>query len=510
MPRALLSVADKAGLVEFAQGLVGLGWQLISTGGTAAALVDAGLPCTKVSEVTGFPELLDGRVKTLHPAIHGPILARRDLPSHLDQIFAHGMDLIDLVAVNLYPFRETVARGAGFPEAIEQIDIGGPAMVRAAAKNHAGVVVVVDPARYPGILAALAGGGVSLQLRAELAAEAFAHTAAYDAAIAGYLGARHGQEWPREVTLSGTLAQVLKYGENPHQAAAFYRDGPPCPGTLAAARRLGGPELSYNNLNDADAALHLARELAAGGPAAVVVKHANPCGVAYGPDLATAFRRAYAADPISAFGGIVAVTRTLDEAAAAQMLEIKLDVVLAPDFEDMALERLGRRPGTRLLAVGELGAAPRRRQFRSIAGGFLLQDEDAAGPDVGGWRVVTKAQPGRAQWDDLAFAWTVAKHVKSNAIVLAKEGVTVGIGPGQPNRADSARIAASHAGAKAQGSVLASDAFIPFPDTVAIAAEAGVAAIAQPGGSVRDGEVISAADLAGLAMVFTGRRHFRH
>ncbi|WP_406676861.1 bifunctional phosphoribosylaminoimidazolecarboxamide formyltransferase/IMP cyclohydrolase [Moorella sp. ACPs] len=510
--RALLSVSDKTGLVDLARGLVELGWELISTGGTARTLTAAGLPVTEVAAVTGFPEILDGRVKTLHPKIHGGILAR-PTPEHLEQLREQGIQPIDLVVVNLYPFRETIARPGVTPEeAIENIDIGGPAMVRAAAKNHERVAVVVDPASYSEVLAELREkGNLSPATRRRLAAAAFAHTAAYDAAIAAYLQRliRKEEIFPVHFVLSGEKVQDLRYGENPHQQAAFYRLPAVPPGSLAGARQLQGKELSYNNLMDLDAAWNLASDFKE--PVAAIIKHTNPCGVARGTTPAQAYHLAYAADPVSAFGGIVALNRTVDAATAREMTEIFLEAVIAPDFTPEALEILKSKPNLRLLAAGSVAACRvQEYQVRPVSGGFLVQEPDYHLLDPEHLKVVTARKPEAGEMEDLLFAWQVVKHVKSNAIVVVKDGVTLGIGAGQMNRVGAARIALEQAGARAKGAVLASDAFFPFGDTVALAAEAGITAIIQPGGSVRDEESVKAADAARIAMVFTGIRHFRH
>lgn len=510
--RALLSVSDKTGLVDLARGLVELGWELISTGGTARTLTAAGLPVTEVAAVTGFPEILDGRVKTLHPKIHGGILAR-PTPEHLDQLQEQGIQPIDLVVVNLYPFRETIARPGVTPEeAIENIDIGGPTMVRAAAKNHERVAVVVDPASYSEVLAELREkGNLSTATRRRLAAAAFAHTAAYDAAIAAYFQRliRNEEPFPVHFILSGEKVQDLRYGENPHQQAAFYRLPAVPPGSLAGARQLQGKELSYNNLMDLDAAWNLASDFKE--PVAAIIKHTNPCGVARATTPSQAYRLAYAADPVSAFGGIVALNRTVDAATAREMTEIFLEAVIAPDFTPEALEILKSKPNLRLLAADERAAyRVQEYQVRPVSGGFLVQEPDYHVLDPEHLKVVTARKPEAREMEDLLFAWQVVKHVKSNAIVVAKDGVTLGIGAGQMNRVGAAHIALEQAGARAKGAVLASDAFFPFSDTVELAAKAGITAIIQPGGSVRDEESIKAADAASIAMVFTGIRHFRH
>ena len=505
--RALLSVHDKSGLVPLAQALAARGVELISSGGTAKALSDAGLKVREVADVTRFPEMLDGRVKTLHPAIHGGLLARRDRKDHLDAIAAHGIAPIDLLVSNLYPFEATVARGASFEECVENIDIGGPALIRGAAKNHNDVAVITDTAQYEKLLAELAAhdGATSLAFRRDLAAQAYARTGAYDAAIASWFARQAGEIFPATLNLSAVRRQLLRYGENPHQQAAFYvasNEG------LGAARQLQGKELSYNNLNDTDAAYALAAEFA--GPAVAIIKHANPCGVATAADLRTAWDRALACDPVSAYGGIVALNRTIDAAAAEGIAKLFVEVVIAPGIEDDAAAILARKNALRLLIAPLPEASAQSLTLRSLAGGFLAQTQDSGRVAESDLRTVTKRAPTKAEIADLLFAFTVAKHVKSNAIVYAKDGATVGIGPGQPNRVDSARIGAERAGDNAKGSVVASDAYFPFADGLETAIRAGVTAAIQPGGSVRDPEVIAAADRAGIAMVFTGMRHFRH
>lgn len=509
--RGLVSVYDKTGVAELAAALVGLGWEIFSTGGTLRALTEAGVAATAVDAVTGFPEILDGRVKTLHPAIHGGLLARRDDPEHLAALARHGIGTIDLLVANLYPFAATVADpDVPFAAAIEQIDVGGPAMLRAAAKNHDGVVVLCDPADYESVLAELGGGGVSAERRRALAAKAFAHTAAYDAVVAEFL---RGEELPAELAVAGRKTHDLRYGENPHQRAAAYRRlgvGPAAGGVLDAVQ-LAGKELSFNNLLDADAAWG-----AVGGfaePAACVVKHTIPCGLAVAETLPDAFAAALAGDPVSAFGGIVAVNRPLDGETASRLGETFFEVVVAPDFAAEALEILGPKRALRLLRIPPsppVTAARAAWDVRPIAGGLLVQDADSAVDDEREWRVVSHRQPSATEWADLRFAWVAVRHVKSNAIVLARERALVGVGAGQPNRLASVRIAAEAAGERAVGAALASDAFFPFADGLQAAAATGVTAVIQPGGSVRDEAVIAAADAAGVAMVFTGRRHFRH
>ena len=518
--RALLSVYDKTGLIPFAKALREHGVALISTGGTAKALSEAALEVTDVASITSFPEMLDGRVKTLHPAVHGGILARRDLPAHLEAIAAHNIAPIDLVVVNLYPFAETRARGASFDECLENIDIGGPALIRAAAKNHAAVTVATDPGDYDAILADMAGrqGATSLALRQRLAGHAFARTAAYDAAVAAWFHELEGTRFPKTLNLSGELKEVLRYGENPHQFAAFYLGGAQRPG-VATATQLQGKELSFNNLNDTDAAYECVAEFEP--PAVAIIKHANPCGVATGSDLRNAFQKALACDPVSAFGGIIAVNRRLDAATVEAIGKLFLEVIIAPEITDEAKALLAKKQNLRVLSAGAL-PDPRApgMTLRSLAGGYLLQTRDDGRIGDDDLKVVTKRAPTAAERADLLFAFRVAKHVKSNAIVYAKHGATVGIGAGQMSRVDSSRIAAHKAeesgraaGLKASpavGSVVASDAFFPFADGLEAAVAAGATAVIQPGGSVRDNEVIAAADKAGIAMVFTGMRHFRH
>jgi phosphoribosylaminoimidazolecarboxamide formyltransferase/IMP cyclohydrolase len=516
--RALLSVSDKAGLVPFAQALAARGVALVSTGGTAKALAGTGLAVTEVATATGFPEMLDGRVKTLHPAIHGGLLARRDRPDHLAALAAHGIGEIDLLVCNLYPFAATLASGAGRAECVENIDIGGVALIRAAAKNHEFVTVVTEPADYDALLGELAAGGTTPEFRRKLAAKAFALTASYDAAIAGWMAREEGIEFPETLSLSGRLVEIARYGENPHQAGAIYRTADNRPG-VASAKLLQGKEMSYNNYADTDAAFELAAEF--GEPAVVIVKHANPCGVAIDQNLRAGWERALACDPISAFGGIVAVNRALDAATAEEIAKIFVEVIIAPEADEAAVALLGRKGALRLLVTGGMPdpAAP-GMTFRSLAGGFLMQGRDAAVAMPNDLKTVTKRAPTKAEIADLIFADTVAKHVKSNAIVFAKDGATVGIGAGQPSRVDSARIAVAKAAdmqkaaglavSPARGAVMASDAFFPFADGLEAGIDAGITAVIQPGGSRRDDEVIAAADKAGIAMVFSGTRHFRH
>ncbi len=515
---ALISVSDKAGLVPFARVLVAQGAQVISTGGSAKTLRDAGVAVTEVSEYSGFPEILDGRVKTLVPQIHGGILGRRDVAEHVAQMAQHGIAPIDLVAVNLYPFEATVARGAAYDECVENIDIGGPALIRAAAKNHDFVSVLTEPGQYAEVMDEIARhGGTTLELRRRLAGEAYARTAAYDAAIAAWFAEQRGEVFPLRLAIAGELAQTLRYGENPHQSAAFYVSGARL--GVATAVQVGGKELSYNNLNDTDAAFECVAEFEA--PTVAIIKHANPCGVASAASLAEAWDSALRCDPVSAFGGIVAVNRTLDAAAAEKIAAILTEVIIAPDADEAAKTVLARRKNLRLLLTGGMpDATAAGLTFRSVSGGFLAQTRDNGRLSASELKVVTRRPPTEAELIDLLFAFKVCKHVKSNAIVYAKDAATVGIGAGQPSRVDSARIGAwkGEAAAKAagrdapltRGSVAASDAFFPFADGLEAVVAAGATAVIQPGGSVRDKDVIAAADAAGIAMVFTGMRHFRH
>jgi phosphoribosylaminoimidazolecarboxamide formyltransferase/IMP cyclohydrolase len=504
---ALLSVSDKSGLVEFAHGLESLGVTMYATGGTERTLREAGIAVHALQELTGFPEMLDGRVKTLHPNVHAGILARRDEPRHLQELADRELKLIDLVVVNLYPFVETVSSGAGHAETIESIDIGGVTLLRAAAKNHDHVLPVVRPSDYPKVLEALKDPrSISPALRRHLAAVAFAHTAAYDAAIGEHLRGPNGPAMlPQDFTLGGHKVRDLRYGENPHQSAALYRTAGG--GGIAGARQWQGLELSYNNLLDAQAAWSLVADFP--DIAAAIIKHANPCGVAIGSDTAEVFDRALNCDRRSAFGGIVAFNRPVDAAAAQALVSSFFEVVLAPSFEDMALEAMKSRPKLRVLQPGP-GSAQLDLDARPITGGFLVQTADRTGATLGEARVVTAKAPDEATLKELQFAWTVVKHVRSNAIVLAHEGAAVGIGAGQMSRVEAVELAVHRAGPRATGSVLASDGFFPYPDGVEVAARAGVRAIVQPGGSVKDSEAIAAADAAGISMVFTGERHFKH
>ncbi len=516
-PTALLSVSNKEGLVPLAQGLLDAGYRLISSGGTASALQAAGLPVTKVAEHTGAPEILGGRVKTLHPRIHGGILARRSEASHQADLAAQGIDAIDVVVVNLYPFRETVADpNVAFDTAIENIDIGGPAMVRAAAKNHADVAVLTSPSQYDSFLAALKAGAVDQALRRALALAAFQHTADYDTAISTWLAARLAQEaseaQPAEtLRLELPARQTLRYGENPHQPATWH--SAPAAG-WGGAEQLQGKELSYNNLIDLDAALATVREFGYGPgsqPAAVVVKHTNPCGVATGRDAADALTRALDADRVSAFGGIVAINAPVDGATAQQLTSLFLECVVAPAFDADARAQLAAKANLRLLELSpEAIARASRQQLRTVLGGVLVQELDDQLVDEGTWQVVSERQPSAEELDDLRFAWKLVRHVRSNAITVAKDGQSLGVGAGQMNRVGSARLALEAAGEKARGAVLASDGFFPFDDTVRLAASHGITAVIQPGGSVRDADSIAACNELGLAMVVTGRRHFLH
>ncbi|MEP5760803.1 MAG: bifunctional phosphoribosylaminoimidazolecarboxamide formyltransferase/IMP cyclohydrolase [Litoreibacter sp.] len=520
--RALISVSDKTGLIELGRALSERGIALLSTGGSAAALRDAGLLVTDVAEVTGFPEMMDGRVKTLHPNVHGGLLALRDNDDHVAAMAAHGIDAIDLLVVNLYPFEATVAKGADYDTCIENIDIGGPAMIRAAAKNHSFVNVVTDTEDYAALVAELDAndGKTSYAFRQTLALTAYSRTAAYDAAVSAWMANALAQT-PRRRAVAGTLAQTLRYGENPHQNAAFYTDGTSRPG-VATATQHQGKELSYNNINDTDAAFELVAEFdPAAGPAVAVIKHANPCGVARGATLAEAYRKAFLCDQTSAFGGIIALNQPLDGPTAEEISGIFTEVVIAPGADQAAKDIFAKKKNLRLLTTDGL-PDPKvgGLTYRQVSGGFLVQDKDVGFVDPADLKVVTKRAPTDQELEDLLFAWTVAKHVKSNAIIYAKNGATVGVGAGQMSRVDSTRIAARKAQdmadalgldeSPARGACAASDAFFPFADGLITAAEAGAVAMIQPGGSMRDAEVIAAADELGLAMVFTGMRHFRH
>jgi phosphoribosylaminoimidazolecarboxamide formyltransferase/IMP cyclohydrolase len=516
--RALVSVSDKTDLVEFGRFLAGQGVEILSTGGSARTLAEAGVPVIEVAAHTGFPEIMGGRVKTLHPKIHGGILARRDLPDHLAAMDEHGIGGIDMVVSNLYPFEATLASGADYDTCVENIDIGGPAMVRASAKNHDFVTIVTDPADYAAVMAEMTAnqGAVGAALRRRLAMTAFSHTAAYDAMIAGWLAREQGESFPQRLVVAGRLQQSLRYGENPHQAAAAYASGPARPGVIGAAQ-LQGKELSYNNLNDTNAAFELVAEFAA--PTVAIIKHANPCGVASRDSLPEAYAEALACDPVSAFGGIIAVNRALDAATAEEVAKLFAEVVIAPAVDDAAKAVLASKKNLRVLVTGGLpDPAAEGLLLTPLAGGFLAQSRDNGRIDPKALKVVTRRAPSERELADMIFAFRVAKHVKSNAIVYARDGATVGIGAGQMSRVDSSRIAAwkareaAHDGEqpKTMGSVVASDAFFPFADGLMAAVEAGATAVIQPGGSMRDEEVIAAADDAGIAMVFTGMRHFRH
>jgi phosphoribosylaminoimidazolecarboxamide formyltransferase/IMP cyclohydrolase len=515
--RALISVYDKTGLVELASALHAAGVELVSTGSTAGTIASAGVPVTKVEELTGFPECLDGRVKTLHPRVHAGILADTRRPEHVEQLAELGIEPFDLVVVNLYPFSATVASGAGPDECVELIDIGGPSMVRAAAKNHPSVAVVIDPARYADVAAAAAEGGFTLAERRGLAADAFAHTAAYDTAVAAWFAGQYAPDaaaaqsgFPAFAGASWTRAHVLRYGENPHQGAALYLDDDGAAGRgLAGATQLHGKEMSYNNYVDADAAWRAAHDH--DGPTVAIIKHANPCGIATGTDIADAHAKAHACDPVSAFGGVIAANGTLTLAAAEQIAPVFTEVVIAPDFEPAAFELLSKKKNIRLLTV--TSAPPRAFELRAVSGGVLAQQTDridAAGDDPTTWTLATGEAVDAATLADLAFAWRSVRAVKSNAILLASDGASVGVGMGQVNRVDSCRLAVERAGDRARGSVAASDAFFPFADGLQVLLDAGIRAVVQPGGSIRDDEVIAAALAAGVALYLTGTRHFAH
>ncbi len=513
--RAIISVSDKTGVADFAKDLSQLGFELFSTGGTKKALLEAQVPVKSVSDLTGFPEILDGRVKTLHPAVHGGILAKRNLPSHMEELARNNIGLIDLVAINLYPFVQTVSReGVTLDEALENIDIGGPTMIRAAAKNFPSVIVVVDPADYPLVLERLKQGGMDLAERKRLAQQAFQHVASYDTAISQYL--RQDMEgFPEEMTIALKKRYGLRYGENPHQPAAFYAEqavGVRQETGITWAEQLWGKELSFNNILDADAAWGAATDFAAATVA--IIKHTNPCGLASHQDIAEAYRRAFSGDPVAAFGGIVASNRLVTLALAEEMKSVFYEIVIAPEYQPEALELLKRKKDLRILVAelppGYSKAQPGYLDFRRVKGGFLLQTSDSLPEDSVNLRTVTKREPTQAEIVDLLFAWRAVKHVKSNAIVLAKDKTLLGMGAGQPSRIVSVQIAKEKAGEKSKGSVLASDAMFPFPDVVEAAAQGGVTAIIQPGGSIRDEDSIKAADKTNIAMVFTGERHFRH
>lgn len=508
--RALISVSDKTGVAEFAGALKEMGWDIIATGGTMKLLRDSGIDVINISDVTGFPEICDGRVKTLHPKVHGGLLARRDLQSHLDALKENGIEFIDMVCVNLYPFRQTIAReGVEMEEAVENIDIGGPSMLRSAAKNFRDVTVVCDPGDYARVLEEIrTGGNTRPETRLELSAKAFTHTAQYDACIAAYLRDKAGL--PEKLFLDFDIVQELRYGENPHQSAKFYRAAEPVPYSLAFARQLNGKELSYNNIQDANAALNILREF--DEPFCVGLKHMNPCGAATGSNIGEAWRKAYEADKVSIYGGIVAVNRELDGETAAAMKPIFLEIIIAPSFSAEALEILTKKKNLRLLEVDMTRRDVHERQLVSVNGGLLVQDLDTKTCEVSDSMTVTRKHPDAAQLADMAFGWRIVKHVKSNAIVVVKDGCTAGIGAGQMNRVGSAEIALNEARAKGltDGLVLASDGFLPFDDTVTLAAGYGVTAIVQPGGSIHDQDSVVKADELGIAMIFTGERHFKH
>jgi len=510
MPRALLSVSDKSGLIDFARGLRALEWEIISTGGTAKALRDAAIPVRDVAEVTRFPEMLDGRVKTLHPVVHGGLLARRDLEEHMTALADQGIDTIDLVAVNLYPFRETASRPNVHPDAVvEQIDIGGPSMLRSAAKNFSSVFAVVDPEDYPRVLAALQAQDDDVDLRRTLAAKVFAHTGAYDAAIAMWFAEQRGELFPSQITVSFDRAQSLRYGENPGQRAAFYVERGL--GGLAALQQRGGKELSFNNLLDLEGAL-IATDPFAGEIACAIVKHTTPCGLAVGASPVEAYRKALACDPVSAFGSVISFTTAVDVEAAEAVSSLFVECVVAPEFSPEALDVLGRKKNLRVL-VGTARWSPRALDFKRVRGGVLAQERAPNAADDASWQVATRRQPTAEERRDMLFAWRAVGSVKSNAIVLVRDGATIGIGAGQMSRVDAAFVSvhkARTAGHETAGAVLGSDAYFPFRDGVDQAVEAGVKAIVQPGGSIRDAEVIAAADEHGVAMVFTGQRQFRH
>lgn len=508
--RALLSVSDKTGIIELAKGLITAGFEIISTGGTQAALTDAGIATIAIDEVTGFPEMMDGRVKTLHPKIHGGLLARRDVDSHVAAMKEHDIAPIDVVVVNLYPFKETIEKDGTFADAIENIDIGGPSMLRSAAKNHESVTVIVDPQDYPLVLEELTSGDTTLATRRYLAAKVFRHTAAYDAVIASYLTEQTSEKNPEKLTLTYELKQTLRYGENSHQEAVFYRSALPTSYSIANAKQLHGKELSYNNIKDADAAIKIAREFSK--PAVVALKHMNPCGIGTSETITEAYDYAYEADPVSIFGGIVVLNREVDLQTAEKMHHLFLEIILAPSFEPAAFELLSSKKNLRLLTLDFSQQFQPEKEVVSVLGGLLVQDQDVVEEDPEKWQVVTKRQPSEEEREALAFAWKAVKHVKSNAIVLANNHQTVGIGAGQMNRVGSVKIAIEQAeqAEKNQGAVLASDAFFPMSDSVETAAKHGIKAIIQPGGSIKDQESIDMADKYGITMLFTGIRHFRH
>ncbi|MDQ0974083.1 phosphoribosylaminoimidazolecarboxamide formyltransferase/IMP cyclohydrolase [Neobacillus niacini] len=508
--RALISVSDKNGILEFAKELVSLGFEIISTGGTKKALQEQGVPVLGVSDVTGFPEILEGRVKTLNPFIHGGLLAKHDDEQHQKQLQEHRIDPIQIVCVNLYPFQQTIAKpDVTTEDAIENIDIGGPTMLRASAKNHQYVTVVVDPVDYSKVIEELkAEGKTTLETRRKLAAKVFRHTAAYDALIAEYMTDLAQEETPEKLTVTYELKQSLRYGENPHQKAAFYKKPLGSTFSIANAEQLHGKELSYNNINDADAALQIVKEFTE--PAAVAVKHMNPCGIGTGANSFTAFEKAFAADPVSIFGGIIAFNSEVDAQTAHKLHEIFLEIIIAPSFSEEALTILTAKKNLRLLTIPFSGAKKPEMKLTTIEGGLLLQEQDRFTLENATISVPTKRQPTEQEWEALKLGWKVVKHVKSNAIVVTKEDMTIGIGAGQMNRVGAAEIALKQAGEKAAGAALASDAFFPMDDTVEAAAKAGITAIIQPGGSIRDEDSIKKADEYGIAMVFTGVRHFKH
>ena len=519
--RALISVSDKSGLIEFAQALSNHGVEILSTGGSAKAIRDAGIAVTEVADYTGFPEMMDGRVKTLHPKVHGGFLALRDNPEHVAAMEKHDIKSIDLVAINLYPFEATVKSGADFHTCIENIDIGGPAMVRSAAKNYGFVTIITEPADYSVITAEITEqGGTTAETRKRLAGKAYARTAAYDTAISTWYAEQNGEAFPDRLSVTGTKVQDCRYGENPHQVAAFYKNNETRAGISTAVQHQG-KELSYNNLNDTDAAFELVSEFNSATPTVAIIKHANPCGVATATTQVEAYKNALKCDPVSAFGGIIALNQTLDAATAEEIIKIFTEVIIVPDVTDEAKAIIASKKNLRLLTTGAMAnTGQAAKMVKTVAGGFLVQDRDIGSISKGDLKVVTKRQPSDSEMDDMLFAWKVAKHVKSNAIVYVRDGMTVGVGAGQMNRKDSSRIAALRAGEAAEmagetetlakGSVVASDAFFPFADGLLAAAEAGATAVIQPGGSMRDDDVIKAADDAGLAMVFTGMRHFKH
>jgi phosphoribosylaminoimidazolecarboxamide formyltransferase / IMP cyclohydrolase len=511
--RALISVSDKTGIVEFAGELAKLGVEIISTGGTQSLLKEKGVPVIGISEVTGFPEIMDGRVKTLHPAVHSGLLAVRDNEEHQESMKKLGLEYIDLVVVNLYPFAQTIAKpDVSYEEAIENIDIGGPTMLRSAAKNHAFVTVVVDAADYGQVLEEVRSGeDTTLETRKRLAAKVFRHTGSYDALIADYLSKQMGEPYPERYTVTYEKVQELRYGENPHQKAAFYKKPLAAAGNITTAEQLHGKELSYNNINDANTALQIVKEFSE--PAVVAVKHMNPCGVGIGSNVLEAYQKAYAADPTSIFGGIVAANRTVDEATAKLLNEIFLEIVLAPDFSPEAQQILSQKKNIRLLKVSGLDVAAQPKPepvITTVEGGMLVQDSDAYQLREADIKIVTERKPTEEELKQLLFAWKVVKHVKSNAIVLAADDMTIGVGAGQMNRVGAAKIAIEQAGDKAQGAVLASDAFFPMGDTLEMAAKAGIKAVIQPGGSIKDEESIRVANENGIAMIMTGVRHFKH